>query len=59
MGGTCVIVRGCVFVPVGDGPVILFSIKHINFSIKPSTLVSLLCCCFPVFLYRDADPQDS
>ena len=43
-----------------DGPVILFFHSyHINFNIKFPTLISLLYCCFPVFLYRAAGPQGS
>ena len=68
---TCGIVRGCVFVSVGDGPVIMFFYtSHTNFNIKIPTLISLRltalidvvfysCTCgriFPLLNKRNSSP---
>ena len=60
VGRTCGIVRGCVFVPVGNCPVVsFFYTYHIIFNIKLPRLISLLYWCFPVFLDRGAGAQFS
>ena len=48
MGGTCGIVRGCVFVSVGDGPVMLFFKRIMPHEFQCCTAFNCRCVFEPV-----------